>query len=88
MGDRDRCRLLVCCVDLVCESGDHNRAVHFRYLRGDPTPGRAPFVVSQFAGALAACYLARGLFSPLNTSQTVEIARHRVKGITDAEIHR
>jgi glycerol uptake facilitator-like aquaporin len=45
------------------------------------------FVVSQFAGALAAYFVARWLFSPVSDSRSVEISPPSVQGAIDAEIH-
>ena len=45
------------------------------------------FVMSQFAGALAAYYVARWLFSPPSKPQAVDMTRPREKGVIDVEIH-
>jgi glycerol uptake facilitator-like aquaporin len=45
------------------------------------------FVVSQFAGALTAYYVARCLFSSPSKFQAIESARHGGKGTIDAQIH-
>jgi glycerol uptake facilitator-like aquaporin len=45
------------------------------------------FVIAQLAGALAAYYAARWLFSPPGETRAVEIAGRYAKGTIDAEIH-